>query len=162
MEAHWDYYSDSYNGDVGYDEEEDMVVGKLSSNVTGGNGAVKANFTQSAEAKPVKKVVVLKNVEGWGRPASDTAVFCTRHKFPELWNDKAAEYAEALKAEPAVAAVLDLPGVISARSFNTSSLYDLTVRKATAYDWSEIEPIVVRLLEARHDRLEAVNADAQD
>lgn len=105
----------------------------------------------------LKKVIVTKNVEGNGRDPQNSAVFATRFKFPkELWRFGGKD--EELAIEEAgleYKTILNIPGLVSAQSFSTTSSYDLWVRKATAYDWDEIEPRIIWLLEQRHDRLTA-------
>jgi hypothetical protein len=96
------------------------------------------------------RIVVQHNVEGSGRPVENVALYCTRFKF--------AAYSTyiSLNGEESDAwqkAVLAIEGVTEVASCQHNGLYDLTVKKATAFGWDEIEPKVLELLARKHAEL---------
>lgn len=97
----------------------------------------------------MKPVVIEKNVSGSGLPVTNVYVFCTRFKFTPystfLCSGDVPDDYEAL--------VVAIPGVTRVAAYEHQGLYDLTVIKATAYDWEEIEPKVMEILTERHERL---------
>lgn len=98
----------------------------------------------------MQPVIVKKNVQGHGHDTANAATFCTRHEFQEYSDcvdnsDRLIDgYMKAIRA---------IPGVTRIATYEHDSLYDLHVKKTTAYDWAEIEPAVMLVLQERHEHL---------
>lgn len=96
----------------------------------------------------MKAVIVRHNVHGNGFYPQDSATFCTRHKFipysSSIDDDAPTDvYINRIR--------MSVPGLCSLGAYSHDGAYDLHVCKAAAYDWSEIEPLVTAILEARHE-----------
>jgi hypothetical protein len=91
---------------------------------------------------------VFTNIPGKERPpivvqhnVVNVALYCTRFKFATGWPDAWQK------------AVSVIEGVTEVASYQPAGLYDLTVKKATAFGWDEIEPKVLEILGRRHAEL---------
>ncbi len=123
----------------------------------------RANSRLIQEAMMGKKgdsVVVRHNVEGSGRPVENVAEYCTRFRFPAY-----STYLSSLVKDDGPdrwqKAVLAIPGVTEVASYKHLGLYDLTVKKASAFGWDEVEPVVLDLLRQRHAELTAEDLKAR-
>jgi len=107
----------------------------------------------------MKAVIVRKNVQGNGFDTQNSAMFCTRHKFTP-WSSTVDD--EETPSDIYIARVCGVTGLCNVGAYAHDGTYDLHVRKATAFDWSEIEPAIMAILEARHEDLSAPPAEAAE
>jgi hypothetical protein len=96
-------------------------------------------------------MVVFKwNVVGNGRDIENSAEYGVRVALPEYHKFEK----NALENEPELQAIKQAPGVASIACYHTSDKkYELSLKKGSAYDWVEINAVVMPLLEARDQRL---------
>jgi hypothetical protein len=104
-------------------------------------------------------VIVKHNITGMGRDTENAAEFHTRFRFPKELCDFLTEkyvYSKAVEeAGPEFKKIISIPGVCYARNYSSDGDdYKLSVKKAKAFSWSEIEPKIIRLLEDRHMRMQ--------
>jgi hypothetical protein len=105
------------------------------------------------------KIVATYNVEGFGRDVHNVAMFSTRHKFAERFTTEPllSFMTKPVPAEELETRLVELvPGVSRISTSFFHSMYDLIVVKGTAFDWDEIAPNIVSLLEERDQRLSNV------
>lgn len=97
----------------------------------------------------MKPIIVTKDVKGHGHDFENTATFHTRFKFTphsRLFDRNKHNDAD-------VFGIQAIPGVTETACYDHQGLYDITVKKATAFNWEEIEPKIIGILLARHERL---------
>jgi hypothetical protein len=104
------------------------------------------------------KIIRKFNVPGNGPDNENSAVFSARDRFEDLYSrhgeplHKFMYKKQQVATEPEVRMIASLPGVTEVYSFDSGNLYDLHVKKASAYDWAELVPEIERLLTERGER----------
>ena len=106
----------------------------------------------------MKMFVITKNITGEGLEPENVATFSTRFKFPEYHDFgcmSTQELKEARTDTPEFAELEQLNGIVYLRVYKSSDdLFTLHIRKGSAFSWGELEPAILRILVARHKRLE--------
>lgn len=106
----------------------------------------------------VNAVVVKRDVAGYGHDTENVATFGTRFPFTEFTTDRMMQrmcsVAPPGYKETDAAKIAQLQGVTKVCNYSSSdSTYDVIVKKATAFTWEELEPVIVQILTERHNRL---------
>lgn len=100
--------------------------------------------------KTMKPIVVEHDVTGSGRDIQNVAMYSTRFRFPA--HCRILDHDTDL-TDVDVIAIRAIPGVTETDSYAHQGLYDLIVKKGTAFNWDEIEPTIMDILTVRHERL---------
>jgi hypothetical protein len=93
----------------------------------------------------MENLVVNKNQTGMGHDVSNCVSISTRFKFQP--------FCRSLDKEPEDAwlqLLLEIDGVIEVSVYDHAGLYDVFIKKATAFTWEEVEPKILEILSERH------------
>ena len=96
---------------------------------------------------------------GHGMVPSNVRTYHTRFRFQDCYSHCDGRPLgklcsnEIVYGEPEIEAIMNIPGVVNVAVYDSDNLYDLHVKKATAFEWEEIHPEIMYTLNRRHERL---------
>lgn len=99
----------------------------------------------------MSKIVVKYNIIGNGRDIENAALFSTRTKMP-LHSMFEKEWPED-ETELKMIELVDGVSRLAVYSPDIDCPYNLHVKKGSAYEWEEVAPQIISLLEQREERL---------
>jgi len=112
-------------------------------------------------------VVIRYDIQGNGFDTENSAIFCSRIAFCELYSGDKKPLKQFFNdfslrwPEPEVEEIVIVDGVSQVCVFNSDSLYNLHVKKAYCYTWDELTPKIIELLNKRYERMTAKNFDEE-